>query len=139
MPWRCLIVFIEGHPTSRPSPSNQMLHLKHTQPPRIDDIFREMGRGRKKHNTRRIPNQHLSLSDFIPGITNARAALEMSQIANNRFIAHKKAQNAHGGAFDCRPSLKTQSCLCGALSSRPGPPRLLLVLDGIEMVKTAIF
>lgn len=133
MPWRCLIVFIEDRPTNPPPHHHhhQTLHLTHILEPRSDDIVREAwGRKKKvrrKEEKERGAFQINSCRRFCSEHNKCPCHLGRSQIASHRFVAPKKAQNAHGGEYDCRPSLKIQSCLCSAMKKRSAPLSLFLL------------
>ena len=57
--------------------------------------------------------------------------LMKSQLASRRLVAPKKAQNAHGGVYDCRPSLKVKSCRCSAMKQHSDLLLFLLQLLAI--------
>ena len=98
------------------------------------------------------PNSQLSEEAiFTPNITNARAIWRGAKLPVAASLHPKKAQNAHGGVRDCKPSLKVQSCLCSAMkkpfcSPSPSPASGRLAgwlagghfIDGAEARQTSM-
>lgn len=119
MPWRCLIVYIEDSPTNSPPNATPDTHS-----PAKERRYRETSVGKKKKNKHKGKKRIVAFQinncgrkRFYFEHNKHPCHLETSQIASHRFVAPKNTQNAHGGAYDCRPSLKIQSCLCRAMKN----------------------
>lgn len=100
-------------------PPHQTLHLTHIP---LAKKWWYLEKKRLKKKTTQINSCRRKW--FYSAHNKCPCHLETSQIASHRFVAPKKAQNAHGGVYDCRPSLKIQSCLCSAMKNHSAPPSL---------------
>lgn len=100
--------------------------------------YRERGVGRKKKtkNLGAFQINSCRRKWFYSEHNKCPCHLETSQIASHRFVAPKKAQNAHGGVYDCRPSLKIQSCLCSAMKNHSA--LLLFLLQVLACALSAV-